>query len=149
MLETTICKFIMNHDNKKYLYTEKVSSKGKIYFNIYDGKEFQSYNQDIFYSIFGENDKIAIIKFIRYASEDIVASPDFNKNMLTVCEQLEYVYNGIKKSKNIKNPSLWGSKSTLLLALNNYNKIISQRKTKEKEYNYENDYIRVNRQETV
>lgn len=149
MIETVICKFIINHDDKRYIYTEKVASKGNVYFNMYDGKEFQSYNQDIFYSIFGQDEKLAIIRFLKYANEDILASPDFNQKMMPVCEQLEYVYNGIRKSKNYKNPSLWGSKSTLLSAITNYNRIISNRNIDVLEHNYENDYIRVNRQDNV
>lgn len=135
-------KFIMNVDNKRFIYTEKIVGRNEAYFNIYDGETFHKCNQDIYYSIFGTNEKISILDFIRYANDDILSGINFNERMLPVCKQLEYVYNGIK-NKNIKNPSLWGSKATLLSAINNYNKILEERPKEELTYDYEKDYIRV------
>lgn len=132
-------KFVINRNDKQYIYAEFFPDKGNSEYYIYQNENAYLMNADLFYSTYGMDKKITIMSYIKNVKSDIYINRTTDPRVKEILINLKKLEEKLK-NKPLDNPSLWGYKSTLLKTINIYNEVLD--KDEIIENNSYEDYIR-------
>lgn len=133
---TVLSKFVINRNHLEFIYTEKHSTMNGIYYLVREEKKFVIYNQDTFHSIYGNDKKSSLLKFMQRVDFDVLTSDIENKETAKLGLDVYTLEENLKKQNTI-NPSLEGYGYTFVSIIDKYNDIIAKRLLEEKDMSFE------------
>lgn len=142
MQKTQAQKFILCRNNSRYFYVEIFFNKSDPQYHVfYRNGNVTILTKEIFNMTFGDDFRLDIDEFLKNIEYDL----DFNREIDNL-ENVDSIISNIglllKKLKNITYKNYSTIRNELLYYMNIYNNIISKRPI-DKEYNYEDDVIRL------